>query len=76
MPATAMSTGKFIVAKLIVTRDKDYRWPSGSLTAFKAGAEVLTVKAEVLQDAVAKGWGKDGAPATDTKRIEIQDTGK
>jgi hypothetical protein len=49
-----------ISMKLIVTKDFDYRWPSRSVTAFKADPDtVLTVKAEVAEYALANKYGKE-----------------
>lgn len=51
------------MAKIVVgDKPHNFRWPSGSVTAFPAGY-AGTVKQSVFDDAVAKGWGKDGAPA-------------
>jgi len=49
------------MAKIMVgPKAYDYRWPSGSITAFPAGW-TGTTKQAIVEDAVAKGWGKDGA---------------
>lgn len=61
------------MAKLIVgPKAHDYRWPSGCVTAFASGWSG-TVKAEILADAVAKGWGEDGAAVENTDLSKIPD---
>lgn len=57
------------MAKMIVTHDHDYRFPSGSLVALKAGPNPITTKREIVANAVALGFGKavEDKPATDGK---------
>jgi len=64
--------GKMHMAKIMVgPKAYDYRWPSGSITAFPAGW-TGTTKQAILDDAVAKGWGKDGtALANEGNGIEV-----
>jgi hypothetical protein len=44
--------------KLIVTKDHDYRFPSGSLVALKAHPDPITTKREIAENAVALGFGE------------------
>lgn len=53
------------MAKLIVTKSHDYRWPSGSITAFKASSDAVTTRRICVEHAVAKGFGYD--PEAKTK---------
>ena len=47
------------MAHLVCKVSFDYRWPSGSITAFKAGPDRLTTRRECVEYAVAKGYGID-----------------
>lgn len=47
------------MAHLRVDKSFDYRWPSGSVTAFKAGPDALTTRRECVAFAVEKGYGVD-----------------
>jgi len=47
------------MARLIVTKDHDYRFPSGSLVALKASDKAVTVKREILEYAVKHGLGRE-----------------
>lgn len=47
------------MAKLICHTAFDYRFPSGSLVAFKASDDAVTTKREIVDYAIAKGYGVD-----------------
>lgn len=45
------------MARLIITRRYDHRWPSRAMTCFQPREEPYTVRREVLVAAVAGGYG-------------------
>lgn len=47
------------MAKLICHTPFDYRFPSGSLVAFEASNDAVTTKREIVDYAIAKGYGID-----------------
>lgn len=53
------------MAKLICSRAFDYRFPSGSLIAFKPSKDAVTTKRECVDYAIAKGYGTDPEAKSD-----------
>lgn len=56
------------MAKIIVHKTFDYRFPSGSLVAFKASDDPVTTKCEIVDYAVAKGYGVDPEAKADPEK--------
>jgi hypothetical protein len=67
-PTFALSTGKYAVAKIIVHTPFDYRFPSGSLVAFKASDDPVTTKREIVDYALTKGYGIDPEAKADPEK--------
>jgi len=56
------------MAKLICRVPFDYRFPSGSLVAFKASDNPVTTKREIVDYAVAKRYGVDPEAKADPEK--------
>jgi hypothetical protein len=44
--------------RIVFTREYNHRWPSRAITHFKVTGEPITVKAEVAEIAIAKGYAE------------------
>lgn len=56
------------MAKVIVHTPFDYRFPSGSLVAFKASDDPVTTKREIVDYALVKGYGIDPEAKVDPEK--------
>ena len=44
--------------RIVFTREYNHRWPSRAMSCFKVTGEPITVKREVAEAAIAKGYAK------------------